>query len=59
VAISQGVLGRIFGYGTVTITARGKDNRWIIPNAPQARELHEFFSAVASRNKIRFERNGE
>ena len=54
VSIQQGFIARLFGYGTIRITPRGKDGDFYIPNAPNAAELHEFFSKIASNNRRRF-----
>lgn len=51
VRLSQSLLGRMFGYGTLRLTPRGKDNAWVIPGAPRPHELREYFSHIATENK--------
>lgn len=50
VAIYQGMWGRIFGYGTLTLTLQGRDNKWYIPNTPHPYTLRDYFSVIASKN---------
>ena len=50
VAIYQGMWGRIFGYGTLTLTLQGRDGKWYIPNAPRPYALRDYFSAIAEQN---------
>ncbi len=53
VAIYQGMWGRIFGYGTLTLTLQGRDGRWYIPNAPRPYALRDYFSVIAEQNNQR------
>lgn len=50
VAIYQGMWGRIFGYGTLTLTLQGRDGKWYIPNAPRPYALRDYFSVIAEQN---------
>lgn len=53
VAIYQGMWGRIFGYGTLTLTLQGRDGKWYIPNAPRPYALRDYFSVIAEQNNQR------
>lgn len=53
VAIYQGMWGRIFGYGTLTLTLQGRDGKWSIPNTPHPYALRDYFSAIAEQNNQR------
>ena len=51
VAIYQGLWGRVFGYGSLTLTLHGRDGKWRIPNAPNPDALRDYFSSIADENR--------
>lgn len=51
VGLSQSFFGRIFGFGTISLTARGKDGSFRLRNIEHPDDLYEFFRQKAASNK--------
>lgn len=59
VSLYQSFFGRRYGYGTVRLTARGKDSGFILANVEYPEELHKFFRQIAAENRERLREHAE